>query len=45
MLRILYLLGFTKWIDYKIIGTYLEQIGDNHYETKHIKKYYFKKRR
>lgn len=38
MLRTLYLLGFTKRIDYKIVGTYLEQINENHYETKHIKK-------
>ena len=45
MFRTLYLLGFTKRIDYKIVGTYLEQIGENHYKTKHIKKYYIKKRR
>lgn len=45
MLRILYLLGFTKHIDYEIVGTYLDKINDNHYETKHIRKYYIKKRR
>lgn len=44
MLELLYKLGFTKYIDYKIVGHYYERSEGNISKLKHTKKYYIKKK-
>lgn len=44
MLKLLYRLGFTKHIDYRIVGDYLDTEDGIHYTKKYIKKYYLKKK-
>lgn len=44
MLELLYKLGFRKYIDYHIVGDYLDTDDGVHYIKKYIKKYYLKKK-
>lgn len=44
MLELLYKLGFQKYIDYRIVGDYLDTDDGVHYTKKYIKKYYLKKK-
>lgn len=44
MLALLYKLGFRKFIDYRIIGDYLDTEDSIHYQKKYIRKYYIKRR-
>jgi len=38
--------AFMKlFFDYDIVGSYWKKIGEGHYETKHIKKWRFKRRK
>ena len=34
-----------RFFDYKIIGEYLDKVGENRYQVKYIKKYYLKGRK
>lgn len=45
LLRLLYHLGFKKYIDYRITGEYYEADPDGiHYTRKFCKEYYIKKK-
>lgn len=44
MLKLLYKLGFKKYIDYRIVGDYYDTVNGVKFK-KYIKKYYIKKRR
>ena len=44
ILRLLYKLGFGKYIDYRISGEYYEAAGDGiHYTRKFYKEYFIKR--
>lgn len=34
-----------RFFDYEIVGEYLDKIGENRYQVKHIKKYHLKGRK
>ena len=43
MLKLLYKLGFRKYIDYRIIGEYYDTDDGVHFVKKYNKKYFIKK--